>query len=79
MTDEKKVMEIEEADVEQIAGGGGVIEGHLIITGITGKCGQYEPGSNFYNRKILAISNTCGACQHMMKCQGWHVCAVRKD
>lgn len=80
MSEEKKVVkEIDDTEVEQIAGGGGVYEGHLIITGLTGACGQFEPGSNFYNRKILAISNTCGACVHMEYCDGWHVCNCRNN
>lgn len=80
MADEKKMAtEIDDTEVEQIAGGGGVYSGHLIITGLTPKCGSFEAGSNFYNRKILAVSNTCGACSHMMYCDGWHVCDARSN
>lgn len=76
MAEEKKVVEIEDTEVEKVAGGYQYC-GCMITTGISPKCGRFEPGANFYNRKIMALSNTCGACKHLTYSDGWNVCAVR--
>lgn len=81
MSEEKKAVELSEQELESVDGGAGAYNGHRIITGITSAkgCPAYEPGSNFYNRKILAVSGTCGACKNMMTEDGWHLCGARAD
>ena len=72
--EEKKVTEIDDAQVEGINGGFfGAYCGHGITTAF-GKCSNYTPGQNFFNKKVMAIKGTCGACVHMMNIDGWHVC-----
>ncbi|MDC7291695.1 hypothetical protein NXH76_28380 [Blautia schinkii] len=77
--EDKRVTEISDAELQSVDGGAAVYNGHRITTGITGACGDYSPGSNFYNRKILAVNNTCGACTHMMSEDGWHLCGLHSD
>lgn len=67
--------ELNEADVQQVAGGKKYGE-QEIITAFGRACNKYEAGPNFYNKKIIAIGGTCGACCHMSYCDGWHVCAA---
>ncbi len=79
MSEEKKAMELTDEELQSVDGGRAAYGGHRIVTGITKACGDYAPGSNFYNRKILAVSGTCGACSHLMKEDGWHLCSFHKD
>ena len=81
MSEEKKAVELTEMELESVDGGSGTYNGHRITTGITSAkgCPCYEPASNFYNRKILAVGSTCGACRHMMTEDGWHLCDARND
>lgn len=81
MTEEKKAVELTDAEIQSVDGGSGVFNGHGIVTGISSAkgCPYYEAGSNFYNKKVLGISNTCGACKHMITETGWHLCDARNE
>lgn len=77
--EENKVTEIADEELQSVDGGAAVYNGHRIVTGITKACESYDPYSNFYNKKVLAIAGTCGACRHFMKEDGWHLCGVHAD
>lgn len=79
MSEENKVVELGEEELQAVDGGSATYSGHRIITGISKACGDYDAGWNFYNDKILAVKGTCGACTHMMKQDGWHLCDLHKD
>ena len=81
MTEEKKAVELTEEEIQSVDGGSGVYNGHRIITGISSAkgCPYYEAGSNFYNKKVMGISKTCGACVHMITESGWHLCEARNE
>ncbi|QNM05338.1 hypothetical protein [Qiania dongpingensis] len=78
MSEEKKFTELSEEATESVDGGtAGVYCGKRIITAFGKACGDYSPGRNFFNQRVIAISGTCGACRHMVRCDGWHVCDAR--
>lgn len=83
MSDENKVfdeeldaLEIPEADQKSIDGGAAYYGQHKIVTAITSKCGNYERGDNFYNKKIMALSGTCARCKHFTTKDGWQICGL---
>ena len=41
--------------------------------------GEQPHGSNFYNKKVMGISKTCGACVQMITESGWHLCEARNE
>lgn len=76
MEEEKKVTEIDDKLVEDVTGGeDGIYCNHQIITAF-GKCGNYCAGQNFFNKRVIGIGGTCGACKHMTYMDGWHVCGL---
>ena len=81
MEEKKMPTELSEMELESVDGGAAVHNGHRITTALTSakNCPYYDPGSNFYNLKLLAFKNTCGACTKLMKDDSWHVCSVRND
>ena len=38
-----------------------------------------DGGSGVYNKKVMGISKTCGACVHMITESGWHLCEARNE
>ena len=77
--EENKMTELAEEELQSVDGGSAVYNGHRIVTGITKACGDYHAWSNFYNKKVLAVKGTCGACEHFMKEDGWHLCRIHAD
>lgn len=75
MDEVKKPAELEEGVFESVTGGAGVYAGMRITTALS-KCGNYSKGSNYWNRKVMGISNTCGMCSHFCTKDGWQLCDV---